>query len=159
MNPAVRALVLGSALGCGVMAGVFFAFSSFVMNGLSRLPSAQGIGAMQSINVAAVRLAFMTAMFGTAAACIALSVIAVRTWGGRSAALLIAGCALYLIGTIGLTIAYHVPLNDALAGLDPDGVGSAAPWSDYLQGWTRWNHLRAASSLAAAAMFTGSLIA
>jgi uncharacterized membrane protein len=159
MSQGTRVLVIASALGCGIMAGVFFSFSAFVMNGLSRLPSARGLGAMQSINIAAVRPAFMTAMFGTAAGCVALSVIAVRSWGGRPAALLIAGSALYLVGAIGLTIVYHVPLNDALAGLDPDSVGAAAQWSDYLQGWTRWNHVRAATALAAAAMFTGSLIA
>lgn len=157
MSAGVRALVMGSALGCGVMAGVFFGFSAFVMNGLSRLRDAEGIGAMQSINVAAVRPAFMSALFGTAAACVALTVISLRSWDGRTSALLIAGSALYLIGTIGLTIGYHVPLNDALAGLDPDSVGAAARWSDYLQGWTRWNHLRAATALAAAATFTASL--
>ncbi len=35
---------------CGLVAGVFFAFSTFVMSGLARLPPADGIRAMQSIN-------------------------------------------------------------------------------------------------------------
>ncbi len=43
------ALTFVSALGCGLMAGVFFAFSAFVMHALARLPPAQGIAAMQSI--------------------------------------------------------------------------------------------------------------
>jgi uncharacterized membrane protein len=50
------------ALGCGVNAGVFFAFSSFVMHALSRLPPTQGMAAMQSINVVAVTPVFMTAL-------------------------------------------------------------------------------------------------
>ena len=41
---------LATTLGCGLNAGVFFAFSTFVMPALKRLPAAQGIAAMQSIN-------------------------------------------------------------------------------------------------------------
>ena len=54
-------LTLFAALGCGVVAGVFFAFSTFVMRALARLPARQGIAAMQAINVAAVTPAFMMA--------------------------------------------------------------------------------------------------
>lgn len=36
------------------MAGAFFAFSSFVMKALARLPPTQGITAINSINVFAV---------------------------------------------------------------------------------------------------------
>jgi uncharacterized membrane protein len=50
------ALTLFSALGCGLIGGVFFAFPSFVMNALARLPAAQGIAAMQSINVVVINL-------------------------------------------------------------------------------------------------------
>ena len=32
-----------AALGCGLMAGVFFAFSTFVMKALSRIPQGEGI--------------------------------------------------------------------------------------------------------------------
>jgi uncharacterized membrane protein len=45
-------LTLFAALGCGLVAGVFFAFSTFVMKALARLPAEQGIAAMQAINVA-----------------------------------------------------------------------------------------------------------
>jgi uncharacterized membrane protein len=156
-NPALQALTLGTALGCGLAAGVFFAFSGFVMSGLSRLPAAQGIAAMQSINVTAVRPALMTLLFGTAAATVPLMVIAVRHRAERPAGLILLGGALYLIGTIGLTIAYHVPMNDALAGLDPHSADAASRWQDYLAGWTRWNHVRTGSALGAAAAFTAAL--
>ena len=61
----------------GVNGGVFFAFSSFVMPALQRLPDAQGIAAMQSINVTAVRPPFMAVLFGTAALCLVLIVWAI----------------------------------------------------------------------------------
>jgi uncharacterized membrane protein len=61
------ALTLLSALGCGSVAGIFFAFSTFVMNARARLPAAQGIIAKQSINVAVINPLFGAAFFGTAA--------------------------------------------------------------------------------------------
>jgi len=50
------------------------------MRALARLAPAQGIAAMQSINVAAVTPLFMTALFGTAAACVFLAVWSLRHW-------------------------------------------------------------------------------
>lgn len=50
-NHSLFVLKLLAALGCGLIAGVFFAFSTFVMSALARLQPAQGIAAMQSINM------------------------------------------------------------------------------------------------------------
>jgi uncharacterized membrane protein len=149
--------VLATALGCGLMAGVFFAFSAFVMPALRRLPAAQGIAAMQSINKLAVTPAFMTALFGTALACVGLAVWAVVAWGQSPAPWVLAGSALYLAGAIVVTIAANVPLNDALAALHADGAGAAGRWAGYLSRWTAWNHLRAAASFAAAGLLTVAL--
>jgi uncharacterized membrane protein len=155
MSGVLYAATLATALGCGLVAGVFFAFSSFVMASLKRLPSAQGIAAMQSIIIVAVTPAFMTALFGTAAACGALAVWALFAWGEGFAPYLLVGSALYLIGTILLTIVYHVPRNEALARVEPHSAESH--WRRYLSGWTAWNHLRAATALAAAATLTIAL--
>jgi uncharacterized membrane protein len=151
------ALTLLAALGCAMIAGVFFAFSAFVMKALARLPAAQGVAAMQAINVEAVTPAFMVALFGTAVACGALTVFALFAWDERFAPYLLAGSALYLVGTILLTIGYHVPRNEALAGVEPHSTDAESHWTRYLSGWTIWNHVRAASSLAAAAMLTIAL--
>jgi uncharacterized membrane protein len=151
------ALTLLAALGCATMAGVFFAFSAFVMKALARLPAAQGVAAMQAINVEAVTPAFMVALFGTAVACGALTVFALFAWDERFAPYLLAGSALYLVGTILLTIGYHVPRNEALARVEPHSTDAESHWTRYLSGWTIWNHVRAASSLAAAAMLTIAL--
>jgi len=147
-------VTLGTALGCGLSAGVFFAFSAFVMPALGRLPSGQGIAAMQSINKLAVTPAFMTALFGSALACAGLAAWSVVAWGERPAPWLLAGGVLYLLGAIAVTIAANVPLNDALAATRPDGAGAADRWTGYLRRWTAWNHLRAIAALAA----TGLLI-
>jgi uncharacterized membrane protein len=51
MNNPIYLLTFVAALGSGLVAGIFFAFSNFVMKALARVSPAQGIAAMQSINV------------------------------------------------------------------------------------------------------------
>lgn len=144
-------LKLFSALGCGLIAGVFFAFSTFVMNALSRLPPVQGIAAMQWINITAINPLFMTALFGTAAACIFLIISSFKSQQPGAAYLLI-GSLLYLIGTVGVTMVFNVPLNDALAKVEPGSAEGAKLWASYLVNWTMWNHIRSATALAAAGL-------
>jgi uncharacterized membrane protein len=143
-------LTLCSALGCGMIAGVFFAFSSFVMKGLSRLPAAEGIAAMQAINIAAVTPLFMFALFGTAAACVLLAVLSLSNWHKPGAACLLIGSLLYLTGSILVTAVFNVPRNNALAATEPAGVDALRLWTAYVSSWTAWNHVRALASLAAA---------
>lgn len=150
------ALTLLSALGCGLIAGVFFAFSTFVMGALARLPAAHGIAAMQSINVVVMNRMFLAAFVGTAAAC-ALLAVASLTLQPPGATCLVAGSALYLVGTFLVTIACNVPRNDALAAVAPDSAAGAILWSTYLTGWTAWNHVRTAAALVAAALLTLAL--
>jgi uncharacterized membrane protein len=157
INSYLFVLTLLAVLGCAMMAGVFFAFSAFVMKALSRLPAEQGVAAMQAINVAAVTLTFMVALFGTAVACGASAVWAFFVWDERFAPYLLVGSALYLVGTILLTIAYHVPRNEALARVEPRGADAESHWRRYLSGWTAWNHVRAAASLAAATVLNIAL--
>ena len=157
MTEVLYAATLVSALGCGLVAGVFFAFSTFVMSALKRLPPAQGIAAMQSINELAVTPAFMTVLFGTAAACLGLVAWAAISFSERPAALVLAGGALYIVSTIGVTIVCNVPLNNRLAKLHSQGTDAAGRWDAYVAKWTAWNHVRAAASLAAAAVLTVAL--
>ncbi len=151
------ALTLAAALGCGLIAGVFFAFSAFVMGALARLPAAHGIAAMQSINVVVINPAFLGVFFGTAVLCIVLIVAALITWGETGAICLLVGALLYLVGTIVVTMACNVPRNNALAAVAPDSDAGAGLWPRYVREWTAWNHVRAAAALLAAASFTMAL--
>jgi uncharacterized membrane protein len=150
-------LMLIAALGCGLVAGVFFAFSTFVMPALARLQPPQAIAAMQSINITAINPLFMLALFGTAFACLFLMVSILFKWQQPSAFYLLSGSLLYLVGTIAVTIAFNVPLNDALAIVKPGSSEGATLWAKYLTNWTFWNHVRTIAALAAAALFTISL--
>ncbi|MBR8838582.1 MAG: DUF1772 domain-containing protein [Stigonema ocellatum SAG 48.90 = DSM 106950] len=152
MNHSLFGLKLFSALGCGLVAGVFFAFSTFVMSALAQRPPAEGIAVMQSINITATGPLFMTVLFGTAAACIFLAVSSLLKWHQPGAAYLLIGSLLYLVGTVGVTIAFNVPLNDALAIVKPDSADGANLWARYLTNWTTWNHVRTVAALAAAAL-------
>jgi uncharacterized membrane protein len=150
-------LTLLAAIGCGVAAGVFFAFSAFVMKALDRLPATQAVAAMQAINAAAPTPAFMAVLFGTALACGVLVLTALFARGGPDTAYLLGGGALYVICTIGPTVVYHVPRNEALAGVDSHGADAGGLWSRYLSGWVAWNHVRCAGALAASAALTIAL--
>lgn len=145
-------LRLAAALGCGLMAGLFFAFSAFVMDGLARLPPAQGVAAMQSINAAVRNPLFAAGFFGSAAACALVLLVSLWRWGEPGAVPAVSGATLYLLGTLLVTLAVNVPLNEGLAALGPADPDLAGRWQAFLVRWTRWNHLRTASALAAAAL-------
>lgn len=150
-------LVLIAALGCGLNAGVFFAFSTFVMPALAKLAPEQGLAAMQSINRLAITAAFMTALFGTAVLCTVLLVWGALAWDEPEAPWAIAAATLYLIGAIGVTIAANVPRNEALARVDAARPEAVTAWSRYVSEWTAWNHVRTVAALAAAALLTLAL--
>ncbi len=147
------ALKLVAILGCGIIAGVFFAFSTFVMPALARLKPQEGIIAMQSINITVINPLFMTALFGTAVICLFLAVFSVLKWHQPIAVYLLVGSLLYLLGTIAVTIAFNVPLNDALAKVDPSSVEGAGLWAKYLTNWTLWNHVRTIAAFGATTAF------
>ncbi|MGF1676710.1 MAG: DUF1772 domain-containing protein [Rivularia sp. (in: cyanobacteria)] len=145
------ALKLFTLLGCGLMAGVFFAFSTFVMSGLARLQSTEGITAMQAINITVINPLFMGVFLGTGLACVFILIFSVFKWYQPSNLYLLVGSLLYLVGTVAVTIAFNVPMNEALAKVEPGSTEGANLWADYLVNWTFWNHLRTIAALAAAA--------
>lgn len=151
------ALNLFAALGCGLMAGVFFAFSVFVMSALARLQPPQGIAAMQAINITVINPLFMAVFLGTPIACIFLIISSLSKWHQPAAVYLILGSLLYLIGTFGVTIMFNVPMNEALAIVKPDSADGADLWASYLTNWTIWNHVRTTAAIAAAASLTIAL--
>ena len=146
-------LELAAALGCGLIAGVFFAFSSFVMGALARIQPSQGISAMQSINIVVINPWFMVVFLGTAVLGLVLAVFSLLRWHQPGAAFLLAGGLLYVVGTFLVTMVFNVPLNDALAKVDPGNPESVSLWVGYVSRWTAWNHVRTVAALGAAASF------
>jgi uncharacterized membrane protein len=139
------------AVGAAVVGGVLFAFSTFVMKALDQLPADRAVAAMQSINRRAVTPLFMTTLFGTGLAGIVLGVDSIRHLDTTGPLLRFAGTALYLTALL-VTAVYHVPHNEVLARLDPMSLQASEYWHRYVTGWTAWNHVRAAASIAAAVL-------
>lgn len=151
------ALNFVSALGTGLMAGVFFTFSSFLMGALGRLQPSPGIEAMQSVNVVAITPLFMILFFGTTVACAGQVVSSLLKMDRPGATFALAGGSLYIIGAFLVTVAVHIPLNDALAKADPASPEGAQLWAGYLVRWTAWNHLRTLAAIGASAFLVLAL--
>lgn len=149
-------LTFAAVIGSGVVGGMFYAFSSFVMAALGSLPSAQGASAMKAINVTVINPVFMLAFMGTAMLCLVLAGGSLIWWGGPGAMLMLAASLLYLLGCFGVTMLFNVPLNNQLATVAP--AQEAALWSRYLDVWTVWNHARTLASILSAILFTAAML-
>jgi uncharacterized membrane protein len=149
----LTAVMILVCVGTGIVGGVFFAFSTFVMKALAQLPASQGVAAMQRINVVVLNPLFL----GTALLAAACVVMSVPGWSTPRSILLLASGALYLVGSFLVTMALNVPRNERLAGLDPASSQAAEYWVVYLREWSLWNHVRSVASVASAACSAGAL--
>ncbi|ANG96262.1 hypothetical protein Brsp04_00957 [Brucella sp. NBRC 12952] len=157
MTMSFQLLVLLTAWGSAITGGIFYAFSSFVMAALARIPANAGISAMQSINITVINGTFFAVFFGTALLCLAIIALGLMGFGSLSKWTMI-GAGIYLIGTIGVTMILNVPLNDQLAVMDANAAASADVWIAYVRDWTLWNHVRTVAALVAALMLGASAL-
>jgi uncharacterized membrane protein len=153
------ALTLASAVSAGLMAGVYFAFSSMVMPGLRRLRPAEAVRSMQAINLAVINPWFLTAFVGSAALSLVSVIFSFTRWGEEEAIYLLVGGLLLIFGSLVLTGGYHIPRNNALGLIDADGPEAKERWERYDSEWTSWNHIRAIACLAAAVLLAAGLAA
>jgi uncharacterized membrane protein len=157
MSAPLYALVFAAALGAALNAGLFFIFSVCIMQALGRLEADEGISAMQSINRTIINPAFMAAFLGTALLSVAIVTVAILQWSAPDAApglgWAMAGGIVFLLGAIGVTLVFNVPLNNTLDRADPDNAEGATFWARYLDVWTKWNHIRTVGSLLSTALF------
>lgn len=140
-------LLILAAVGSGLIGGLFFIFSNTVMRAFDRLPAAGAIAAMNSINRMILNSLFFLAFFGTALLCVVLLV------GRLNSPLVVAGALLYLVGSIGVTMACNVPLNERLEAVSPSANDLETQWHAYRGPWTRWNHVRTVACLLATVAF------
>jgi uncharacterized membrane protein len=157
ISEAQSLLTFLAALGSGLIAGTFFAFSAFVMRALERLPAAHGVAAMQSINIVVINPVFLLVFLGTGLVCAVLFVGALPGWHEAHPIWLIAGSLAYLLGCLLVTMTRNVPMNKALARVAAGSPQAARYWPEYVSRWTLWNHVRTAASLAAMACFMAAL--
>lgn len=158
MNVAQR-LTLPPLLLIGLMAGFFYAFSVCVMPGLDRIDPSAAIAAMQGINEAVRNPVFFATFFLTPVAAVISALVLWRS-GNAAAALWVAGGGLtYLLGALILTAQINVPMNNALALVDPTISNAETLWREYSQRWTFWNTVRTAVSTVAMLMISIGILA
>lgn len=107
-----------TALGSGLVSGLFFAFSTFIMKALDRLPVEHGIATMQSINRTVLNYSFFVVFMGTTLTTVLLMIYSLLHWGQPNAIYLLVGSVFYLLGSFLVTVVYNVSLNNALAKID-----------------------------------------
>ncbi len=153
------ALAIAFLTGSGLIAGVFFAFSTFVMKALAQLPAAQGVAAMQRINVVVLNPMFLGAFMGTALLGLLAIGLATFDWRGPASAWMLAAGLLYALGCFGVTMAFNVPRNERLARMDAGSAEAAGYWPRYVREWTFWNHVRTFAPTLAAVCAAMALVA
>ena len=153
MERLLFAIMFLAALGSGLIAGLFFVFSITVMAALHRLAPVIGISAMQSINVTILSPVFLSVFMGTAVLCALLLIVVFTRLSTPGAGFVVIGAAFYLIGVIGVTMLFNVPLNRVLAAMDPQNTNAAKLWTGYVSVWNGWNHVRTVSALSTLTSF------
>ncbi|MGQ7848092.1 anthrone oxygenase family protein [Granulosicoccus sp. 3-233] len=145
----LTAILCTAAIGAGLMAGVYFAFSAFIMRALDSLDAGQATDAMIAINSVILRSWFMVLFTGSTLLYAMLSIMALVEVELPGRWLLFFTGLIYVSGMFLCTVVFNVPLNERLTGNDNDGRLPSGFWSHYVDRWTRWNHLRCICSLAA----------
>lgn len=160
LGPSLPMIIVAvlTAVGCGIVSGAFFAFSTFAIQGIAALETPAAARAMQSVNVAAVRPPLMIALFGTGLLSIVMIILGVLGLGQGHGWWFLIGGLLYLLGNPILTIAYNVPRNNALAAVAADTPEAAEVWQRYLREWVPANTVRSITAAVAAALVIIGLV-
>ena len=136
------------AFSSALMAGVYSAFSSFIMRAFATLEPAAGIAAMNAINDTIVKTSFLPLFFGSTMVAAFLAGVGLWDWGAPGSAVAVITGTTYVIGMFVVTAFANVPLNNQLARVVDGDAGARQIWSHYLSRWTHWNTLRTVASLA-----------
>jgi uncharacterized membrane protein len=157
MNPSrdlLFVIAVVGAVACGMMAGLLFAFSNFVMRALLQQPPESGMRTMQAVNLFIQNPIFFVLFLGAALSTIFLAATSVLHLSQPGSSLLLLGSLLYLAGTFAVTVAFNVPLNNGLAAHSAVAPDAAEYWQNYVSQWLKWNHVRTMTSASAAALLT-----
>lgn len=150
MDEIVYYFIIIAAIGSGMVAGVLFAFSAFVMKALNRLSAEQSIAAMQSINITVLNPLFSVLFFGTGLISLFILITSFNRWNEPDAIYLLVGSASYLIALF-ITGAFNVPLNNKLAVVNPAANDGTQKWGSFVAKWMIWNHIRTLACVASSA--------
>jgi uncharacterized membrane protein len=151
-------VLLGATITTGLTAGVFALYAHTIMPGMKTVDDRTFVVAFQAVDRAIINPWFMLGgFFGS----LVLTGAAVLTNLGRPSAPWIAVALLLTLGDVVITVAVHVPLNNAIkaAGVPERSQDLARVRSRFHEaGWATWNRVRAVAATAAFASLAWSLI-
>ena len=133
-------IVTAAIAGAGIVTGLLFAFSNFIMRALAELEPETGTFAMQQINEKIINPVFLLFFLGTPVLCLMIAAYSSQHLSDANNVLLLVGAIGYIAGPFGITMSCNVPLNNKLAEVQP--ADGAETWKDYQVNWQRWNHIR-----------------
>ncbi|NNJ74916.1 MAG: DUF1772 domain-containing protein [Anderseniella sp.] len=142
-----------AVVACGLIAGVFLAFSDFVMKSLFAAGPASGIETMQLINRKVYGSVFMALLIAMLVISVALVPYAVVYITSPAVTWIVSGCVLYVIGVFMVTVAFNVPMNQRLDAMNHESTETASYWTVYASSWTLWNHVRTIASIGSVVCF------
>jgi uncharacterized membrane protein len=152
------AALMAATMSMGLMAGVFGHYAHAVMPGLRKTDDRTFVGAFQAIDRAIINPLFMAWFFG---ALVLAGAAAALLGGERSVLPWIAVALVLYLAVFVITIAVHVPLNDAIkAAGDPDRIADLATVRERFDEarWIAWNIVRAVLSTAAFGCLAWALV-
>lgn len=140
MSDFITIIIVASITGAGLITGLLFAFSNFVMRALADLPADKGMFVMQRINQKIINPLFMLLFLGTPLLCLLIIIHFAQTTELSDNLFLLIGAFGYIVGPFGITLLFNVPLNNQLAREDLSD--SDIKWPPYQKKWQYWNHIR-----------------
>lgn len=137
-----------SLLATGAIFGFFYAWVCSTMWGLDATDPVVAITAMQAMNASVRNMVFAPAFFGTP---VILAITGALAWRGRrrlSAKAFLGAAAIHVVGVVLVTAMFNLPMNEALALVQPpvDPDQAQASWTAYSYRWQAWNIVRAVAS-------------
>ena len=145
----MKAFLFIALLFSGLIAGLLFGYSCSVNPGLTALPDAEYISAMQSINIAIQNPVFLTVFVGLALI-FPVTVFVYYKERPKLYYLLVSAAIVYMAGVFGVTLFFNVPLNRQLAGFSGvDRAGIRAIRQAFEGPWNAFHSIRTAAAIVA----------
>lgn len=159
MSTFILLLMQFSIIAYALVAGVFLAFSDFIMRSLALTSGDGGVQAMQVINREIFRWVFMALFLGMAPISLVIGGYAWINVSGPSGLAILMAAIIYLVGCFGVTIVFNVPMNEALAGMALSDASTRDYWTHiFVPRWTFWNTVRTVAATVSAALLLVGLL-
>jgi uncharacterized membrane protein len=159
MTVLVPAVHLAAAALASLLAGFYLAFSLTIMPALAGLPDRVLVTVMQAVNRVIVRPGFALLFFGAPLAALGTAVLVPLTGAPTPLVVLAVAGAVLQVASIVLTVAVHLPRNDALDRADPDDAGDVFRAREaFERPWTRAHRVRTAVTTVGALALVAGLV-